>query len=115
MVVRHPARGEFPAVVGPRVWEGGGCGELPDFYNRGQCQRGADGHSRNATPLNFPGVFASGSLLKTGALARAATTSDKVLFRASGTEPLLRIYTEGASPALVKDILGAAEAFVKTS
>jgi hypothetical protein len=27
----------------------------------------------------------------------------------------LRIYTEGASPALVKDILGAAEAFVKTS
>jgi alpha-D-glucose phosphate-specific phosphoglucomutase len=38
-----------------------------------------------------------------------------VLFRASGTEPLLRIYTEGASPALVTEILASAEAFVKAS
>ncbi len=36
-----------------------------------------------------------------------------VLFRASGTEPLLRIYTEAASPALVSEILSSAEAFVK--
>jgi len=36
-----------------------------------------------------------------------------VLFRASGTEPLLRIYTEAASPALVSEILASAEAFVK--
>ena len=36
-----------------------------------------------------------------------------VLFRASGTEPLLRIYTEAASPALVSQILATAEAFVK--
>jgi len=35
-----------------------------------------------------------------------------VLFRASGTEPLLRIYAEAASPELVKEILAAAEAFV---
>ena len=35
-----------------------------------------------------------------------------VLFRASGTEPLLRIYAEAASPEMVKDILGAAEKFV---
>src|SRR6266550_2274158 len=35
-----------------------------------------------------------------------------VLFRASGTEPLLRIYAEAASPDIVKDILGAAEKFV---
>ncbi len=35
-----------------------------------------------------------------------------VLFRASGTEPLLRIYTEAASPALVTEILASAEAFV---
>ncbi|MGH9492223.1 MAG: phosphoglucomutase/phosphomannomutase family protein, partial [Terriglobales bacterium] len=35
-----------------------------------------------------------------------------VLFRASGTEPLLRLYAEAASPQLVADILGAAEAFV---
>jgi phosphomannomutase len=35
-----------------------------------------------------------------------------VLFRASGTEPLLRVYAEAASPQLVSDILGIAEHFV---
>ncbi len=35
-----------------------------------------------------------------------------VLFRASGTEPLLRIYAEAASPELVGEILAAAEGFV---
>lgn len=34
-----------------------------------------------------------------------------VLFRASGTEPLLRIYAEAASPELVTEILTAAEKF----
>jgi phosphomannomutase len=37
-----------------------------------------------------------------------------VLFRASGTEPLLRIYSEAATPELVNEILSAAEAFVTT-
>jgi phosphomannomutase len=36
-----------------------------------------------------------------------------VLFRVSGTEPLLRVYVEAASPDLVSEILRAAEAFVK--
>jgi phosphomannomutase len=36
-----------------------------------------------------------------------------VLFRASGTEPLLRIYAEAASPVLVKEILASAETFAK--
>jgi alpha-D-glucose phosphate-specific phosphoglucomutase len=36
-----------------------------------------------------------------------------VLLRASGTEPLLRIYAEAASPELVNEILTSAEAFVK--
>ena len=36
-----------------------------------------------------------------------------VLFRASGTEPLLRIYSEAASPELVNEILSQAETFVK--
>ena len=36
-----------------------------------------------------------------------------VLFRASGTEPLLRLYSEAASPELVEEILTAAESFVK--
>jgi alpha-D-glucose phosphate-specific phosphoglucomutase len=35
-----------------------------------------------------------------------------VLLRASGTEPLLRIYAEAASPDLVDEILGSAERFV---
>ena len=38
-----------------------------------------------------------------------------VLFRASGTEPLLRVYAEAASPELVNEILASAEAFVKGS
>jgi phosphomannomutase len=46
-----------------------------------------------------------------------APTPDKgaeawVLLRASGTEPLLRIYAEAASPELVNEILASAESFV---
>jgi phosphomannomutase len=36
-----------------------------------------------------------------------------VLFRASGTEPLLRVYAEAASPELVEEILQSAERFVQ--
>lgn len=36
-----------------------------------------------------------------------------VLFRVSGTEPLLRVYTEAAAPELVAEILSTAEAFVR--
>ncbi|HTC92861.1 MAG TPA: phosphoglucomutase/phosphomannomutase family protein [Terriglobales bacterium] len=36
-----------------------------------------------------------------------------VLLRASGTEPLLRIYSEAAAPELVKEILSDAETFVR--
>jgi len=35
-----------------------------------------------------------------------------ILFRASGTEPLLRLYAEAASPELVKEMLANGEAFV---
>ena len=35
-----------------------------------------------------------------------------VLFRASGTEPLLRLYAEAASPELIKEILAIGEEFV---
>ncbi len=38
-----------------------------------------------------------------------------VLLRASGTEPLLRIYAEAASPELVNEILASAETFVTGS
>jgi phosphomannomutase len=36
-----------------------------------------------------------------------------VLFRASGTEPLLRLYTEASSPELVRELLAGGEAFVR--
>jgi phosphomannomutase len=35
-----------------------------------------------------------------------------ILFRASGTEPLLRVYAEAASPEMVEEVLSSAEAFV---
>jgi phosphomannomutase len=38
-----------------------------------------------------------------------------VLFRASGTEPLVRIYAEAASPELVEEVLVSAEAFVRSA
>jgi phosphomannomutase len=38
-----------------------------------------------------------------------------ILFRASGTEPLLRAYSEAASPELVNEILAAGEAFVNSA
>jgi phosphomannomutase len=38
-----------------------------------------------------------------------------VLFRASGTEPLLRLYSEAASPELVTEILERATGFVNGS
>ena len=38
-----------------------------------------------------------------------------VLFRASGTEPLLRIYAEAASPDLVNEVLATAEKFVQSA
>jgi phosphomannomutase len=38
-----------------------------------------------------------------------------ILFRASGTEPLLRVYSEAANPGLVSEILDLATAFVSAS
>jgi len=38
-----------------------------------------------------------------------------ILFRASGTEPLLRLYSEAATPELVKEILEQAKSFVNSS
>jgi len=35
-----------------------------------------------------------------------------ILFRASGTEPLMRLYSEAASPELVRDLLSIGESFV---
>ena len=39
----------------------------------------------------------------------------EILLRASGTEPLLRLYAEAASPELVSDILTRGESFVSSA
>jgi phosphomannomutase len=38
-----------------------------------------------------------------------------ILFRASGTEPLLRLYAEAASPELMREILASGESFVNSA
>ena len=38
-----------------------------------------------------------------------------VLFRSSGTEPLLRLYSEAATPELVRELLSAGESFVRST
>jgi alpha-D-glucose phosphate-specific phosphoglucomutase len=48
--------------------------------------------------------------LKTPANGNGADTW--ILFRASGTEPLLRVYAEASSPELVSEILSTAEKFI---
>jgi phosphomannomutase len=48
-----------------------------------------------------------------GNAGRSAPPAESwLLLRASGTEPLLRVYTEAGSPELVQELLSAAEAFV---
>jgi len=44
--------------------------------------------------------------------ARKEDAEAWLLLRASGTEPLLRVYAEAASPELVQELLASAEAFV---
>ena len=39
----------------------------------------------------------------------------RLVVRASGTEPLLRIYAEAASPELVQEVLASAESFVQST
>ncbi len=48
-----------------------------------------------------------------GSAGRSAPPAESwLLLRASGTEPLLRVYSEAGSPGVVKELLSAAEAFV---
>lgn len=68
------------------------------------------GHYRVIKKENLDGIkfFLDAPTLGNGAEAW-------VLFRASGTEPLLRLYCEAASPELVREILAAGESFVSAS
>ena len=55
----------------------------------------------------------AGSPTRFGTASRGNGAEPWVLFRVSGTEPLLRVYTEAAAPELVTEILSTAEAFVR--
>jgi phosphomannomutase len=87
---------------------------IPEEIKRSAIERaGAEstvrlGSYRVARKENLDGVK---FFLDTPAKGNAAEAW--VLFRASGTEPLLRLYSEAASPEAVNDILTAAESFVK--
>jgi phosphomannomutase len=95
----------------------------PHFYGRRdlRIERPViDSALRRATSLNSVGAY---KILKTENLDGIKFFLDApthgngaeawVLFRASGTEPLMRLYCEAASPELVNQILAAAVAFVQ--
>jgi phosphomannomutase len=89
---------------------------IPDDVKFGAIQRArADettrlGHYAILKKENLDGIkfFLEASTNGNGA-------SPWVLFRASGTEPLLRVYSEAASPELVQEILTVSESFVHSS
>src|SRR5713226_9460260 len=86
---------------------------IPDEVKIGSITRA---HSDGTTRLGTYAVLKKGDLDGIKFFLDASTNGNGaepwVLFRASGTEPLLRIYAEAASPSLVGEILAAAEGFV---
>jgi len=85
---------------------------IPDAVKQAAIARARNGVQR----LGRYRVQSSGSLdgikLFLDAAVHGNGAEAWVLLRASGTEPLLRIYSEAASPQLVQEILSDAEAFV---
>src|SRR5579862_7957866 len=89
---------------------------IPEDVKQSAIQRAADegtqslGRYRVTKKENLDGVkfFLEAPTNSNGAEAW-------ILFRASGTEPLLRAYAEASSPELVTEILEAAESFVRDS
>lgn len=87
---------------------------ISDEMKNGAVRRAADASTTNVGPYrvlrkeNMDGVkfFLDAPTNGNGADAW-------VLFRASGTELLLRVYAEAATPELVEEILQAAESFVR--
>ena len=86
---------------------------IPDDIKNGAIRRAAD---TGTTKLGSYGVLRKenrdGIKLFLDASKNGNGAEPWVLFRASGTEPLLRVYAEAASPELVEEILQSAEKFV---
>jgi alpha-D-glucose phosphate-specific phosphoglucomutase len=89
---------------------------IPDAVKQSAIQRASDESTRSLSRYhivkkeNLDGIkfFLDAPTKGNGAEAW-------ILFRASGTEPLLRLYAEAASPDLVNEILTAAESFVRSN
>ena len=86
---------------------------LPDEIKSGAIRRASDG---NTTRLGVFPVLRKENLDGIAFFLDAPKNNNGadawVLFRASGTERLLRVYVEAATPALVEEILQTAEKFV---
>jgi phosphomannomutase len=86
---------------------------IPDEVKQAAIQRAQDGSTMK---LGRYSVLSKANLDGVKFFLDAPTNGNGaeawVLFRASGTEPLLRIYAEAASPELVGEILAEAERFV---
>ncbi len=87
---------------------------IPEDVKQGAIQRARSEHTKR---LGGHSVLKKESLDGVKFFLDATTNGNGaeawVLFRASGTEPLLRVYAEAASRELVNEILSSAEAFVK--
>jgi phosphomannomutase len=86
---------------------------IPEEVKQSAIRRASDGA---ITRLNTYSVLKKESLdgikFFLDAPANGNGAEPWVLFRASGTEPLLRVYAEAASPELVNEILTCAENFI---
>jgi phosphomannomutase len=85
------------------------------YYNRADLHTAKAQAIVNQLKTNPPAEFAGKKVVKVETLDGLKLNfadAGWILFRASGTEPLLRVYVEGRSPEDVKQILGAGENLV---
>jgi len=87
---------------------------IPEEVKQSAIRRAGSGDTKR---LGSYGILSKGTLDGVKFFLDAPTNGNGaeawVLLRASGTEPLLRIYAEASSPELVKQILISAERFAK--
>jgi len=87
---------------------------IPDDIKQNAIQRAkADGTAKMGNYQVLKKEFLDGVKFFLDAPTHGNGAKAWILFRASGTEPLLRLYSEAASPDLVKEILTSAESFVR--
>ena len=86
---------------------------IPDAVKRSAIRRAADETTRKLGSYNIvKKEDMDGVKFFLDAPAPGNGATPWVLFRASGTEPLLRVYSEAATPELVTEILEQAKSFV---